>query len=65
MKTAVIGAGAWGTVFGGVLRDRGHEVEILGRERPNGAVEDAISSSSRAQPFVRRVVRNLPGQSRA
>ena len=63
MKTAVIGAGAWGTVFGGVLRDRGHEVEILGRERPNGAVEDAelvvVAVPSRS---FGEVVRDLPGK---
>jgi len=62
MKTAVIGAGAWGTVFGGVLRDRGHEVEILGRERSNGAVREAelvvIAVPSRS---FADVVRDLPG----
>ncbi len=62
MKTAVIGAGAWGTVFGGVLRERGHEVEILGRERSNGAVEDAelvvVAVPSRS---FGDVVRDLPG----
>jgi ketopantoate reductase len=41
LNIAVIGAGAWGTVFGGILRSRGHDVEILGRERENGVVEDA------------------------
>ena len=41
MKVAVIGAGEWGTVFGGVLRGGGHEVEILGRERDDGVVENA------------------------
>jgi glycerol-3-phosphate dehydrogenase (NAD(P)+) len=33
MKVAVVGAGAWGTVFAGVLRDREHDVAVLGRER--------------------------------
>jgi glycerol-3-phosphate dehydrogenase (NAD(P)+) len=33
MKVAVVGAGAWGTVFAGVLRDREHDVAVLGRKR--------------------------------
>ena len=33
MKAAVVGAGAWGTVFAGLLRDREHDVALLGRER--------------------------------
>jgi glycerol-3-phosphate dehydrogenase (NAD(P)+) len=33
MRVAVVGAGAWGTVFAGVLRDRDHDVAVLGRER--------------------------------
>jgi glycerol-3-phosphate dehydrogenase (NAD(P)+) len=33
MKIAVVGAGAWGTVFAGLLRDRDHDVELLGYER--------------------------------
>ena len=64
MKIAVIGAGAWGTVFGGVLRHRGHEVEILGRERDNGVVEDAelvvVAVPSRS---FGEVVEDLPGSS--
>jgi glycerol-3-phosphate dehydrogenase (NAD(P)+) len=64
VKTAVIGAGAWGTVFGGLLRDRGHDVEILGRERDNGVIENAelvvIAVPSRS---FGEVVRDLPGTS--
>ncbi|HKI24554.1 MAG TPA: NAD(P)H-dependent glycerol-3-phosphate dehydrogenase [Gaiellaceae bacterium] len=64
MKIAVIGAGAWGTVFGGVLRHRGHDVEILGRERDNGVVENAelvvVAVPSRS---FGEVVRDLPGES--
>jgi glycerol-3-phosphate dehydrogenase (NAD(P)+) len=64
VKTAVIGAGAWGTVFGGLLRDRGHDVEILGRERDNGVIETAelvvIAVPSRS---FGEVVRDLPGAS--
>jgi glycerol-3-phosphate dehydrogenase (NAD(P)+) len=33
MRVAVVGAGAWGTVFAGLLRDRDHEVALIGRER--------------------------------
>jgi glycerol-3-phosphate dehydrogenase len=41
MNVAVIGAGAWGTVFAGILRGRGHDVSVLGRDRENGVVEAA------------------------
>lgn len=64
MKIAVIGAGAWGTVFGGVLRHRGHDVEILGRERDNGVVDNAelvvVAVPSRS---FGEVVKDLPGNS--
>jgi glycerol-3-phosphate dehydrogenase (NAD(P)+) len=64
MKIAVIGAGAWGTVFGGVLRSRGHDVEILGRERNDSVVEDAelvvVAVPSRS---FGEVVKDLPGDS--
>ena len=64
MKIAVIGAGAWGTVFGGVLRSRGHDVEILGRERDDSVVEDAelvvVAVPSRS---FGEVVKDLPGDS--
>lgn len=62
MRTAIIGAGAWGTVFGGVLRDGGHDVTLLGRERENGAIADAelvvIAVPSRS---FGDVVADLPG----
>lgn len=64
MRVAVIGAGEWGTVFGGVLRQGGHDVEILGRERDDGIVEDAelvvIAVPSRS---FGEVVKDLPGVS--
>ncbi|HEY7705940.1 MAG TPA: NAD(P)H-dependent glycerol-3-phosphate dehydrogenase [Gaiellaceae bacterium] len=64
MNIAVIGAGAWGTVFGDVLRHRGHDVEILGRERENGTVASAelvvIAVPSRS---FGEVVKDLPGTS--
>lgn len=64
MNIAVIGAGAWGTVFGDLLRERGHEVELLGRQRDNGVVEGAelvvIAVPSRS---FGDVVKDLPGDS--
>ena len=33
MRIAVVGAGAWGTVFAGLLQDREHEVQLLGYDR--------------------------------
>ena len=64
MKIAVIGAGAWGTVFGGVLRTRGHDVAILGRERDDSVVKDAelvvVAVPSRS---FGEVVKDLPGAS--
>jgi glycerol-3-phosphate dehydrogenase (NAD(P)+) len=41
MKVVVVGAGAWGTVFAGLLRDRDHEVTLLGREREDADFEGA------------------------
>jgi glycerol-3-phosphate dehydrogenase (NAD(P)+) len=62
MRVAVIGAGAWGTVFAGILRGRGHDVSVLGRDRENGVVEAAelvvIAVPSRS---FGGVVRDLPG----
>jgi glycerol-3-phosphate dehydrogenase (NAD(P)+) len=61
MRIAVVGAGAWGTVFAGLLRDREHDVRLLGHDRK---VEDfdgvelvvvAVPSKSFAQ-----VVESLP-----
>jgi len=37
MKTVVVGAGAWGSAFAGVLRARGHEVTVADRT----AIDDA------------------------
>jgi glycerol-3-phosphate dehydrogenase (NAD(P)+) len=62
MKVAVVGAGAWGTVFAGVLRDREHEVAVLGRERDDADFDGvelvvvAVPSRSFAE-----VVDSLPG----
>lgn len=32
MRTVVVGRGAWGSAFGGLMRDHGHEVTWVGRE---------------------------------
>jgi glycerol-3-phosphate dehydrogenase (NAD(P)+) len=61
LKIAVVGAGAWGTVFAGLLRDRGHEVSLLGRERHDADFDGAelivvaVPSASFAE-----VVESLP-----
>jgi glycerol-3-phosphate dehydrogenase (NAD(P)+) len=61
MRIAVVGAGAWGTVFASLLQDREHEVRLLGYDR---TAEDfdgvelvvvAVPSKSFAQ-----VVESLP-----
>jgi glycerol-3-phosphate dehydrogenase (NAD(P)+) len=61
MKVAVVGAGAWGTVFAGLLRDREHDVALLGREREDADFDGveliviAVPSRSFAE-----VVESLP-----
>jgi glycerol-3-phosphate dehydrogenase (NAD(P)+) len=61
VKVAVVGAGAWGTVFAGLLRDREHEVKLLGREREDADFDGvelvvvAVPSGSFAE-----VVEGLP-----
>lgn len=64
MKVAVIGAGEWGTVFGGLLRAREHEVDVLGRDRSNGVVEaaDLVVVAVPSRSFG-EVVHELPGTS--
>jgi glycerol-3-phosphate dehydrogenase (NAD(P)+) len=61
MKVAVVGAGAWGTVFAGLLRDRDHEVALLGREREeadfDGAELVVVAVPSRS---FAEVVESLP-----
>jgi glycerol-3-phosphate dehydrogenase (NAD(P)+) len=62
MRVAVVGAGAWGTVFAGLLRDRGHDVALLGRDRTDGSFDGAelvviaVPSGSFSE-----VVDSLPG----
>lgn len=62
MKAVVVGAGTWGTVFAGLLRDRGHSVKLLGRERKRsdfrGADLVVVAVPSRSYG---KVVDSLPG----
>jgi glycerol-3-phosphate dehydrogenase (NAD(P)+) len=41
VRIVVVGAGAWGTAFTHLLRDRGHEVELVGRDGIAAAPYDA------------------------
>ncbi len=61
MKVAVVGAGAWGTVFAGVLRDREHDVAVLGRERDDADFEgvDLVVVAVPSRSFA-EVVGSLP-----
>jgi glycerol-3-phosphate dehydrogenase (NAD(P)+) len=62
LNVAVVGAGAWGTVFAGLLGDRGHDVQLLGRER-NGSViagADLVVVAVPSRSFG-EVVETLPG----
>jgi glycerol-3-phosphate dehydrogenase (NAD(P)+) len=63
MNVAVVGAGSWGTAFGAVLTERGHEVVLVGRDSAeNAAVANAelvcVAVPSRA---FRDVTEALPG----
>ena len=40
MKVVVVGAGAWGTAFAGVLREREHDVFLAGRATLDDAPYD-------------------------
>jgi glycerol-3-phosphate dehydrogenase (NAD(P)+) len=67
MKVVVVGAGSWGTTFGALLEERGHDVIVAGRRPPHELIADApvaeadlvcIAVPSRA---FREVVETLPG----
>ncbi|HEX5469392.1 MAG TPA: NAD(P)H-dependent glycerol-3-phosphate dehydrogenase [Gaiellaceae bacterium] len=63
MRVAVVGAGAWGTAFAGVLRARGHEVELAGREaaeNPTVAAAELVCVAVPSRVFA-QVVASLPG----
>ena len=67
MKVVVVGAGSWGTTFGALLQERGHNVIVAGRRPPHVLIADApvaeadlvcVAVPSRA---FREVVEALPG----
>jgi glycerol-3-phosphate dehydrogenase (NAD(P)+) len=67
VKVVVVGAGSWGTTFGALLEERGHDVIVAGRRPPHVLVADApvaeadlvcIAVPSRA---FREVAETLPG----
>jgi glycerol-3-phosphate dehydrogenase (NAD(P)+) len=67
VKVVVVGAGSWGTTFGALLEERGHDVLVAGRRAPHVLVADApvaeadlvcIAVPSRA---FREVAETLPG----
>jgi glycerol-3-phosphate dehydrogenase (NAD(P)+) len=67
MKVVVVGAGSWGTTFGALLEERGHDVIVAGRGPPHVLIADApvaeaelvcIAVPSRA---FREVIEMLPG----
>jgi glycerol-3-phosphate dehydrogenase (NAD(P)+) len=67
VKVVVVGAGSWGTTFGALLEERGHDVIVAGRRPPHALIADApvaeadlvcIAVPSRA---LRAVVETLPG----
>jgi glycerol-3-phosphate dehydrogenase (NAD(P)+) len=67
MKVVVVGAGSWGTTFGALLEEGGHDVVVAGRRPPRVLIADApvaeadlvcIAVPSRA---FREVVETLPG----
>jgi glycerol-3-phosphate dehydrogenase (NAD(P)+) len=62
MRAVVVGEGDWGTVFAGVLRERGHDVSLVGRKREESDFEGAelivVAVPSRS---FGDVVDSLPG----
>jgi glycerol-3-phosphate dehydrogenase (NAD(P)+) len=63
MKVAVVGAGAWGTAFAGVMEGRGHEVTLVGRDAParrEVAAAELVCVAVPSRAF-REVTASLPG----
>jgi glycerol-3-phosphate dehydrogenase (NAD(P)+) len=62
VKIAVVGAGAWGTVFAGLLRARDHDVALLGHARDDADFDgiDLVVVAVPSQSFA-EVVESLPG----
>jgi glycerol-3-phosphate dehydrogenase (NAD(P)+) len=63
MKVAVVGAGAWGTAFAGVMGERGHDVTLAGRDAPKHEGVAAAELLCVAVPsrVFREVTASLPG----
>jgi glycerol-3-phosphate dehydrogenase (NAD(P)+) len=63
MKVAVVGAGAWGAAFAGVMEERGHEVTLAGRDAPEKREVAAAELVCVAVPsrVFREVTAALPG----
>ena len=63
MKVAVVGAGAWGTAFAGIMEERGHDVTLGGREAPGSDSVAAAELLCVAVPsrVFREVAASLPG----
>jgi glycerol-3-phosphate dehydrogenase (NAD(P)+) len=63
MRIAVVGAGSWGSAFAGILRERGHEVALAGRdaaERDDVAAAELVCIAVPSRVF-REVTASLPG----
>ena len=52
MRIAVVGCGSWGTVFGGLLRDRGHDVTLACRDAHQAR---AIAETGRNPRYAKTV----------
>jgi len=64
MRAAVVGSGSWGSAFAGILRERGHEVELVGRnapERDEVAQAELVCVAVPSRVF-KDVVGALPGE---
>jgi glycerol-3-phosphate dehydrogenase (NAD(P)+) len=62
MRAVVVGPGDWGTVFSGLLRERGHDVTVVGRDRreEDFAGVDVVVAAVPSRSFG-EVVESLPG----
>ena len=63
MRVAVVGAGAWGSAFAEVMRQRGHDVTLAGRDAPEHEEVAACELLCVAVPskVFREVIAALPG----
>jgi glycerol-3-phosphate dehydrogenase (NAD(P)+) len=50
MKAVVVGAGSWGSAFAALLRDKGHEVTLAGRDPEQAAAIRATGRNPRYVP---------------